>query len=65
MEASQFFMFYARIKIIKSKRGLCIRFDLMLIRIRIQFQIQGFDDQENFFLYFWIENCNLLILRPP
>ncbi len=63
--------------------GLWIRIDLMRIRvqhfsqlrirIRIQFQIQGFDDQKiekicsckTFFYIFWIENFNLLILRPP
>jgi hypothetical protein len=41
--------------------------------IRIQFRIQGFDDQKlkkkiynwKTFLYFWIENCYLLILWPP
>jgi hypothetical protein len=46
MEASQFLCNgYARIKIIKSKPGLWIcRIDFMLIRI--QLQIQGFDDQK-------------------
>jgi hypothetical protein len=44
------------------------------IRIRIKFRIQGltFDDLKlkkitavKLFYIFWIENCNLLILRPP
>jgi hypothetical protein len=44
-----------------------------LMRIRIQFWIQGFDNRKFkkftaiklFFIIFWIENCNLLIFRPP
>jgi hypothetical protein len=28
-------------------------------------RIQGFDDICKTFLYFWIENCNLLIFRLP
>jgi hypothetical protein len=54
----------SKIAIFFPRAGLWIRIDLMLIRIRhfslwlrirIQFRIQGFDDQKT----------NLLILRPP
>jgi hypothetical protein len=54
-------------QLIKSRVVDCID-----LRIRIQFRIQGFDEQKltknyrckTFFIFFWTENCNLLILRP-
>jgi hypothetical protein len=52
--------------------GFRIRIDLMRIRIRIRIPDPGFDDlnlkkftAENLISIFLIENCNLLIPRPP